>query len=84
MTKTAATVDEYFAALEPGRHSALAEVRALVKETVPGVQETMKYRMPTYEYAGGVLCAFASQKQYMSLYMDVDLVEEHRDELAPL
>ena len=30
------------------------------------------------------MCAFASQKQYMSLYMDVDLVKEHADELSHL
>ena len=46
--------------------------------------ETIKYRMPTYEYGDGVLCAFASQKHYMSLYMDTDIVEKHREELTGL
>jgi uncharacterized protein YdhG (YjbR/CyaY superfamily) len=30
------------------------------------------------------LCALASQKHYMSLYMDAQLVEQHRAELAGL
>jgi uncharacterized protein YdhG (YjbR/CyaY superfamily) len=77
-------VDEYLAGLEPDRREALAELRALVQEEAPGAVETMKYRMPTYEVQGGVLCAFASQKQYMSLYMDTGLVEEHRAELGGL
>ena len=84
MTKESKKVDEYMAGLEPKRRDALAQVRSLILETVPDAQETLKYRMPTYEYRGGVLVAFASQKQYMSLYMDTELVEKHRDELAGL
>ncbi len=77
-------VDAYLAGLEPDRREALTELRAVVLEEAPGAVETMKYRMPTYEYQGGVLCAFASQKQYMSLYMDTGLVEQHRADLDGL
>jgi uncharacterized protein YdhG (YjbR/CyaY superfamily) len=77
-------VDAYLAGLEPDRREALSELRALVLEVVPDAVETIKYRMPTYEYEGGVLCAFASQKQYMSLYMDTGLVEQHRADLDGL
>jgi uncharacterized protein YdhG (YjbR/CyaY superfamily) len=77
-------VDAYLNGLEPERRAALAALRLVVLDTVSGVVETMRYRMPTYEYEGGVLCAFASQKNYMSLYMNADLVEKHRDELAGL
>ena len=44
----------------------------------------MKYKMPTYDYAGEGLCAMASQKNYISFYMDVDSVAEHSDELSHL
>jgi uncharacterized protein YdhG (YjbR/CyaY superfamily) len=77
-------VHQYLDRLEPERRQALTELRSLVLETVPGAVETLRYKMPTYERDGEVLCAFASQKRYMSLYMDVDLVEKHRDELAGL
>jgi uncharacterized protein YdhG (YjbR/CyaY superfamily) len=77
-------VDAYLESLEPERRKALTKVRSLVLDTVPGAVETMKYRMPTYEYGGGVLCAFASQKRYMSLYMDTELVDKRREELAGL
>jgi hypothetical protein len=40
--------------------------------------------MPTYEVGDQVLRSFASQKHPMSLYMDVDLVERHGDNLAGL
>ena len=77
-------VDAYLSGLESERREALSELRELVLEMVPDAVETIKYRMPTYEYQGGVLCAFASQKQYMSLYMDSGLVDQHRPGLAGL
>ena len=77
-------VKAYLADLAPERQTALTELRSLILETVPDAVETMKYRMPTYEYGPGVLCAFASQKQYMSLYVEVEAVEQHREDLAGL
>ena len=77
-------VDQYLKNLAPDRRAALAKLRSLVFEVAPDAVETMKYRMPTYEYGDGVLCAFASQKHYMSLYMDTDIVEKHREELTGL
>jgi uncharacterized protein YdhG (YjbR/CyaY superfamily) len=78
-------VDTYLQGLEdPERRHALAALRELIFEVVSNAAETMRYRMPTYEHQGQMLCAYASQKHYMSLYMDTSIVEEHRDELAGL
>ena len=77
-------VDEYLENLAPERRAALAKLRSLVFEVAPDAVETMKHRMPTYEYGDHVFCAFASQKHYMSLYMDTDIVEKHREELTGL
>jgi uncharacterized protein YdhG (YjbR/CyaY superfamily) len=77
-------IDAYLENLEPKRQVALTELRSLVLETVPGAVESMKYRMPTYEYEAEVLCSFASQKHYMSLYMDTGIVEKHREALTHL
>jgi uncharacterized protein YdhG (YjbR/CyaY superfamily) len=76
-------VDAYLSGLEPKRRAALEQLRALVRETLPDAAETMRYRMPTYEL-DGVVCSFASQKHYMSLYMDVGLVEKYKEELEGL
>lgn len=84
MTEKPKTVDAYLEVLAPERWAALATLRSLVHEVVPEAKETMRYGMPTYERDGEVLCSFASQKHYMSLYMDVELVEQHADELAQL
>jgi len=77
-------VDEYLENLAPERQAALAKLRSLVFEVAPDAVETMRYRMPTYEYGDAVLCAFASQKRYVSLYMDTDIVEKYREELTGL
>jgi uncharacterized protein YdhG (YjbR/CyaY superfamily) len=84
MSRADSAVDTYLAELVPARQQALTRIRELILEVVPEAEETMKYRLPTYEYRAEPLCAFASQKHHMSLYMDVDLVEKHRPELAGL
>jgi uncharacterized protein YdhG (YjbR/CyaY superfamily) len=84
MKSDARTVDEYLGELDPVRREALAKMRALVLETVSDAVETMQYKMPTFEYQGGMLCALASQKRYMSLYIEPQVVEWHRDELGGL
>ena len=84
MSAKAASVVEYINGLEPKRKAALGAVREVILKSVPGVDETMLYGMPTYELGDDVVCAMASQKNYMSLYMNVDLVEKHREELGDL
>lgn len=80
MDKKTPEVDEYLEKLMPDRRAVLTELQSLVFEVVPDAVENFQYRMPTYWYEGKSLCAFASQKHYMSLYMDVELVEKYREE----
>jgi uncharacterized protein YdhG (YjbR/CyaY superfamily) len=77
-------VDQYLEKLDPQRRAALSQVRSLILETVPDAVETMKYRMPTYGYGEAILCAFASQKHYMSLYLETRIMDRHREELQDL
>ncbi len=84
MSEKHKTVRAYLEGLAPDRQGALTTLRSLVREMVPEAEETMRYGMPTYEQGGAVLCSFASQKHYMSYYMDLSLVEQHRHELAGL
>jgi uncharacterized protein YdhG (YjbR/CyaY superfamily) len=84
MDKNTPEVGEYLERLAPDRRAALTELRGLIFDVVPDAVEGFQYRMPTYWYQGESLCAMASQKHYMSLYMDVELVEKHREGLAGL
>jgi uncharacterized protein YdhG (YjbR/CyaY superfamily) len=84
MANRMAEVDAYLQGLTPERRAALETLREMVFEVVPEVVETFKYRMPTYGYDGEMMCAFASQKRYVSLYLDTGLVEKYRDRLEGL
>jgi hypothetical protein len=78
----ATTVDEYLAELAPDRRAALAAVRDIVRSNLPaGFEEAMAYGMIVWQvplstfpgtYNGQPLglAGLASQKQYMSLYLN--------------
>jgi uncharacterized protein YdhG (YjbR/CyaY superfamily) len=84
MRYEAETLADYLGALTPERREALEALRALVFEVAPDAVETMRYGMPAYDIAGKVLCQFASQKRYVSLYLDPRIVEKYRGELGGL
>ena len=77
------SADKYYEALEHNRKQALESLRSLIFQTVPEIKETMRYNMPTFEL-DEVVVAMASQKHYMSLYLDVELVEKYKNELSHL
>jgi uncharacterized protein YdhG (YjbR/CyaY superfamily) len=62
------TVEQYLEQVEDNRKRDLVQIRDLILRAAPEAKETIKYGMPYYEL-NGLLCAFASQKGYMSLYM---------------
>jgi uncharacterized protein YdhG (YjbR/CyaY superfamily) len=77
-------VDNYIDSLDEPRKTSLQQLRQIILETVPEAEETMQYNMPYYTYHG-MLCAFASQKNYMSFYLlDGEIVEKNRHLLAGL
>lgn len=76
MKSKASTVDEYIAELEGERKQAISRLREIIKNTIPTFRESMKYGIPTYETNNGIF-AFASQKQYISIYMH----NLHRDRI---
>lgn len=84
MKSSATTVPEYLAELPADRQTALKKVRSVIKKAVPQAKESMQHGMAAYNL-NGLLCALASQKNYMALYMcDADVVEAHRNALAKL
>ena len=62
----------------------MGTLRSVVFDAVPDAVETIKYRMPTYLCGDHVLCAFASQKHYMSLCIVQTVLDRHREELHGL
>ena len=79
MQSKATTISEYLKELPPDRRAALSELRALIHRVVPKTVETMQYGLPAF----GDLCALASQKNYMALYVcESDLVKAHLAQLG--
>ncbi len=84
MAKTAQSAEDYFNALPEARRKDLSVLRDRIRSLLPKAQETMACKMPTYEIDGFV-CAIASQKHHMSLYLcDAALLEKYKNALAHL
>lgn len=77
-------VEDYLTQIPPRRQAALRQIRDLVLATAPDLEENLTYGMPTYWVNGHALCAFASQKHHMSLYLDTELLARHREALGHL
>lgn len=79
MTSKASTISEYLEEFPSDRRAALSELRDLIHRVAPKAVEAMQYGLPAF----GDLCAFASQKNYMSLYVcEGDIVKAHLERLG--
>jgi len=58
---------EYIAEIPKSRKSRFESIRKRIKALYPKAKESMRYKMPTYEFAEGWV-ALANQKSYISLY----------------
>ena len=59
-------IDAYNERAAPFAQPILRHVRAAVHEACPHVEETIKWGMPTFVHAGGILCGMAAFKQHAS------------------
>lgn len=59
-------IDAYIERAAPFARPILVHVRELVHEACPQVEETIKWGMPTFVHAGGILCGMAAFKQHAS------------------
>lgn len=64
MGKKDPRVTAYIAKAQPFARPILKRLRALVHETCPKTEETLKWSMPTFMYAGEMLCGFAAFKAH--------------------
>ena len=82
----AATVDDWFAEVDPKREPALRAVRAAAVKHFGGAAERMSYGMPAYVRSGdeGPVFAFNSQKQHISLYVSPRVHALYEQELKDL
>lgn len=69
MQSRARDVADYLKEVPEARVEALRRLRRLCQTTLVGYEESMVYGMPSYSKDGKVEVAFASQKNYISLYI---------------
>lgn len=77
------TVDEYIAAADPERREGLRELLEVIRDAAPRAREEIRHEMPYYDYHGDVV-AFASHKNYFSVYVMGGRLADHRDALGKL
>ena len=78
MISQAADVASYIEEVPADRRGALKKLRSLCRENLAGYQECMEYGMPGYKRNGSLELSFASQKQYIALYVKPTVVDEFR------
>jgi len=57
-------IDAYISNAPEFARPILVHLREVVHAACPGVEETMKWSMPSFVYAGGILCGMAAFKQH--------------------
>jgi len=81
--KKSREVTAYIAALPPERKKALTALRTQIHKAIPGLTETMRYNMPTFERNGDMVVALGNQKHHMGLYVcDRVNLADYADALA--
>ena len=85
MGKTAfKSVDEYIAAKPEHVQPILQEVRRAIHQALPGAEEVISYRIPTYRLHGTYVVYFAGWKNHYSVYPATRLLAEtFKGDLAP-
>ncbi|WP_269938148.1 iron chaperone [Arthrobacter sp. HY1533] len=81
MAEKAKSVEEYLNALDPANRAELERIRALVKQLVPDVEESISYGMPTLKYKNRALVYFTASKKHMSFYPSSWAIQELKDRL---
>ena len=64
MPKTDPRIDSYIKKSADFAKPILTHLRVLVHKACPGVEETVKWGMPFFEYKGALMCSMAAFKQH--------------------
>jgi uncharacterized protein YdhG (YjbR/CyaY superfamily) len=80
--ETFETVDAYINAQPLEVRDILQTLRQTIKEEIPGVEETMSYKMPTFTLHGNYVIYFAAWKKHISLYPFSNAMEKSLKEAS--
>lgn len=78
------SMDEYIASQPEAAQGVLKGVRSTIRKAIPGAEEVISYKIPTYKLHGGPVLYFAGWRQHYSLYPATDqVVAALKDDLTP-
>jgi uncharacterized protein YdhG (YjbR/CyaY superfamily) len=78
------TIDEYIAGFPPAVQTVLKRVQRTIRKAIPGADEAISYRIPTFKVDGRSAIYFAGWTQHYSLYpSNARLVAAFKDALEP-
>jgi uncharacterized protein YdhG (YjbR/CyaY superfamily) len=83
MTQKSQAIDDYLKTIPENRRDSLNTLRSWMDEALPDAREVIEYNMPGIAQ-DALICSFKSQKAYISLYMDTEIVAAHQAELSHL
>jgi uncharacterized protein YdhG (YjbR/CyaY superfamily) len=83
MRPAAGSIDDYIAGFPVETQQALAEVRALIRETAPDATETISYSMPAFDLDGRPLVYFGGFAKHVGFYPIPSGIEAFKEELKP-
>jgi uncharacterized protein YdhG (YjbR/CyaY superfamily) len=84
MEKHSPEVDAYLEKLTHERKFALEKVRSLIFKTIPKAKEVIRNKLPAYQVNENTFAYIASQKHYMSIYLDPEVLAAHGNALKNL
>lgn len=75
-------IDEYISGFPEDVQEKLEKIRMTIRKAVPGAEETISYKMPTFNLNGKYLIYFAAYKRHIALYPAPIGNEEFQEEIA--
>jgi uncharacterized protein YdhG (YjbR/CyaY superfamily) len=83
LAKKFETINEYIEAFPENVQRILQKLRATIRESAPGVLESISYDMPTFKLNGERLVYFSAWKNHVGFYSIPEGNEAFRKELSP-
>ena len=80
---TPRTIDEYIAGFPDHVQAILQKIRAKIRKAAPDAEETISYKIPTFNLNGHYLIYFAAYKKHIGMYPVPTGSDDFLKEIAP-
>ncbi len=70
------TINDYISTITSLQKAEYKRIRAIVRQVIPGVEETVSYGVPAFKYKGRPVIYFGAFKNHMSIFPASDLMIE--------